>query len=585
MSLNHQNSGKAPAQCTGASPRKPSPGKHGVALHLLLFRRPQAGFSLIELALVIMVVSAALVPVLGQMGAKNQRQGDAAPTLAAVSREKGATLVAGNTLMERAIAGEILNGSNAGADVLLNLATSLPNGGTHTTTRNSFGNAQPVYYEWVLKDVSFRMNDLGQLVNKQGNVIPVGSSEAIPVTPLGYRSVQATLKIYRSSTDTEAAAVFTTYLSRQVPGIPQGNATTGIQVISDISGSMCETGDNARPALSASGVCAPFLIDRFHRGGPAQLFDDAQLDLTLAQIADDPSTPYRDDYPAANVLGLPGTFDASSDTAIPSINDSAARDPYEVFFMSSALNHPKPWWWITGANGQIKRLSQNKTGWTAAQVTNNINTYQSKMEAMHNAMLGFLVNMESNTFLMDSIRLGYTTFSSNATLKLPLSSAELLNHPVTGQPIRRFRQLRDSFSWINRRDSTLGTRAILAGGATNISESLSVSAGALNADPNITQKIMILLTDGEPTAGITNSNSLINYTKSTVGDNGITLFTVNMMDGDFNLLKKMAEATPNGAAFDVQNPSELQGIFEQIAWEVQRIALDNLSDRHRANYM
>lgn len=111
---------------------------------------------------------------------------------------------------------------------------------------------------------------------------------------------------------------------------------------------------------------------------------------------------------------------------------------------------------------------------------------------------------------------------------------------------------------------TQGIDALTAAGDTDIEASLRQAEQMLVAS-DADQKIIVLMSDGEPTEGLAGDN-LIAYA-GTLKDKGTRIYTIGLSESSEGHTLQLAIAN-EGCHYDVENADELQGFFSDIASEV-----------------
>ncbi|MDX2084671.1 MAG: vWA domain-containing protein [Candidatus Melainabacteria bacterium] len=547
------------------------------------FRLHQAGISLTEVALITLFMSLALVPIIGMVGGKT----DAGPsgTSTAASRNSSREVIAANSIMERALAGEIMNGGSFASPLLINTLNDLPKAGVLNTARHAYDNNQNIWYEWTLRDVSYKLNQNGQPVDANGLTVSANSPNLVRIAPDGNRLVQATLRVYNGQSGTQPSVVFPTYLFRNEANFQGQEAkTTDIVLILDVSGSMncseltpsndnCGNPGSSQTMPSYQNVSVPYLRDRYftNSDAPLDLWNDQQLDLVLTAKDDETTTQFDERYLlGGGPLGIPANCD---------LNNGASQTEMRKYFVDNFFNGGGK---NNTARQRVANLCQSKAAMSQTQLDATINGNLSRIEAARSAMLAFLLRMEGNQFLAQNVGLGFVTFSSNANKVFDfIEKPKLRQDPLQAKERLYFELMRERLVMINRAGNP--SKLIRADGGTHLSDGLQKAKEVLATGNPDTKKIVILLSDGEPTIGITNKNQLKKWVTNNYADNDITLYTIGVIGADEDLMKTMATATPSGNYFFARNISELQPIFDQIAYEVEKLALLNITSRYHLN--
>lgn len=565
-------------------------------LHKLtqLVKQPHAGLGLIEVAIVFVLLTLAVAPIIAMMGKSGGGDGSTATTL---NKQRTRELVAAHNIMERSLAGEILSFDVQNTGQLYNSLSlnnfdinlvpingtpiSFPNTGTYEYGDESQG--LRLRYRWTFKDES-HIKDLDLDSCNISNPNPSTSGCWRRMTPSGNRMVRATLDVFQAdaaATDTPSYT-FSTFLFSQDTLNKQETPKVGVVVVLDRSGSMMWFDDLAWPSavyFGYEGVSSPFLKDRFHRTGglPAglnnsdiELFDDRDLDITWSMPKDDPNTPFDETYLRQGTLKLP-TCDF----------ENSALDWY-VHKAPVGKNDPD-----TGReyradqkNHYFDDVCKDTSGWSTKKWSKRIVPKISRIEAARNALLGFLVSLENDDDLVRNLELGFVTYSDKAEREVDLEAYQLKKDPANKNVLRpRYANSRDKFTWINRYDANYGSdpatrRTIAAGGKTNTYDGLKEARDNLMKHTNINNRIIILLTDGDPDpdTGNNSRNSLINYAAELNKKDGIKLFTIGFSglskDGR-KMLEKMAENS-EGLFFYANSAEELNKIFYSLSYELRR---------------
>jgi hypothetical protein len=585
---------------------------------LTTYRTASRGFTMLEVAILMLLLSVVFVPVVSLMFGQTSRT---EPTVTQMNEQNILKQSAANSLMERALSGVMIAQDLATVNDVLNPSTvvntaNLVDGGVATVGPYNYtvAGSKPLKYQWELQDYTY---------DAQGN----------RVAPKGNRLVKATLNLFsQEGTQTVNEQTFSTYVYLS-EGIQASAASwVGVSLVADTSGSMCSSKAHGEISVNNqemlhNGVCGPFFNDRFHRTttppdpstlppSKLNLFDDRNLDIAFSRPVDDPSTPYLDTYPQAGTMGL------------HNVSSNASRECSEVFMDQDLANGgwPKdknfnwlvytgtqnPWWdhWNNNWAGQnmnsFYQLCRPKNTMTETQWKDDISPHITRFEALRGALLAFLVKVERDQELVNSLSMSLTTFATDATIKVPMSTpVTTILDPETSLYRPRFEELRHKLAWINRWDKDGGgassTRTLKADGWTNYEEALKKGALAFDADPKINTKIMIFVSDGAPTIGNTdaayleslgqaiakNCRSGNNFVLgnpaacSTDSKDWVTIYVVGM-DGipapNLNLLQKLAENS-GGRFISATEPKELQNALFSLSYEIKKAMLVSRVDR------
>lgn len=576
------------------------------------------GFTMLEVAMLMLLLSVVFVPVVSLMFGQTSRT---EPTVTQMNEQNIMKQSAANSLMEQALSGVMIAQDLATVNDVLNPSTvinasNLVNGGVATVGPFNYtvAGSKPLQYQWELQDYTF---------DKQGN----------RVSPKGNRLVKATLNLFsKEGSKTVNEQTFSTYVYLSEGIQSSASSWVGVSLVADTSGSMCSS--KAWGEISATnqemlhnGVCGPFFNDRFHRSttppdpttlptSKLNLFDDRNLDIAFSRPVDDPSTPYLDTYPQAGTLGLHEVTSAEATQCSESYMDQDVADggwPRDKNFSWLVYTGSNSAWWNYYNNiwGRQNRntyynLCRPKSWMTDEQWTTDISKHITRFEALRGALLGFLVKVERDQELVNSLSMSLTTFATDATTKVPMTTpVNTILDPETSLYRPRFEDLRHKLSWINRWDKDGGgassTRTLKASGWTNYEEALKKGALAFDADQRINTKIMIFVSDGAPTIGNTTPSYLENLGKaiakncrngsefvlgnpsacSTNPNDWVTIYVVGM-DGipasNLNLLQKLAENS-GGRFISAVEPKELQNALFSLSYDIKKAMLVSRVDR------
>ena len=557
--------------------------------------KQERGISMIEVALLFLTLSLFFIPIAQNLGNKVVGTGGQDGTITALNRSQMRMNAFADNLMQRALTGNIPATNIASSNDLLNTTlpsdfniNNLPRGGTlnlgpynHAETAVDGSEPTRIRYRWIIEDMS--QNDPNEIM--------------LASTPEGNRLIKATLVAENANPNLNVPPVsFSSYIHVREGAPQQVQAKTSLVMSIDLSGSMCVTdkGWPSRriPNFEDGYYCAPYLSDRFHRSAaslPAglsaddvQLYDDRDLDITWSYPDDNPLTPFNEKYIGRGLMGFPDKWDCGL----------SSRDP-NMF----KLTHPEIELAEIAGKNPFERLC-NGSNWVTSQKQwrNSIRPWISRLEAMRNALLTFLVNTEK-TSTTSTLDIGLVGFSLKAGVMTPLEEAQLTNDPAKAGngETRRYRLVRNEMSWINRFDSekVKGNdfkspdkdkrygRSYFGnyyGRGTNIYEALKIPAQEAAKDPIYTKRIVILLTDGDPwsedNSVITDRNRLVNHGVEFHNKYGVTYYTVGfqLSKDSQDMLNKIADRT-GGKSFAADDAEELNEIFETLAKEIQKVAL------------
>ncbi len=558
--------------------------------------RAASGLSLIEIAVVMVIVSLALVPVVKMIGGPNTSEGNVSTLTGFKSRE----LVMANSLMERALANDY---------TVINCGSlpTLPSAGNSTTydTCTSAEYNKAIYYRWTVQNLSENM-------------------------PVGNELYHATLNVFESLADANGnqnpTLTLPTYLFNNVSGWSIQEQKTGMVLSLDVSGSMDYADDDLDTGTNL--ISSPFLMHRYDLNRMKQGFDnndlgsdyaefvldrwdDSQLDLVYGQqigklpngpnvqLPPDPrpDTAYNEAYPYPGTVRMHGApyrerygLLKMGDCDHPGNwkHDTTLKNLFIplVFYEGSSNRERDQYRVRRDAIRAICGPKNNHADWES-----KINDNLSRIEAARTASLALLLNMESDQRLVDDVEMGFVTWSDpeygEIKVQVPMET------PVEIGGKLRFPNMRDRMLWINRADPgdlrNSASRPIRAAGNTRIDLGMREAVAQLMSK-NYDNRIMVLLTDGDPRPAKDDNtrDALVEYAES-IGRNAptdeqITIFTVGLIAADKDLMDDIANATPNGVSFTAESVTELTRIFEQIAYQSKKIALLQKSERYGVNF-
>lgn len=540
------------------------------------------GFSLVEMAMVLVFISLAMVPIVSMINGQTSTEGN----VTRVSAIKSKSALFANSILESALTGDYTGqfGINCGNNVIWPTDGS-PN---QTYNCNNIGPYNtPMSYQWNLRLVS-------------GN----NASNAEEIIQ-GNKLYVASLNVYESAT-AGGAPVLTlpTYLMQDIGGDTISSESTGMVLALDTSGSMAwpETNNAISPT---QGVSSPFMRYRYSNYAPVaanvpvnlqlNMWDNSQLDLVYAQStqtpADDdpePFTAFNEAYPyaagPANNMGYP--FTPPLNCTDPTVDLRGTE--FEWIFHRNNIRGNN-----SSNQNNIADLCRAKA--SQADWENVVNANLSRIEASRTGAISLLLEMESDPDIASNIDMGFISWSGSAiTTEVNMESSV----PMMGLG-ERFPNMRQRLLWINRYDMNAGGNImnggnnIGPGGGTPMDLALRRAVDVVrdSAARDYGRKIIILLTDGEPspaTGDNTNAN-LISYANSVgngepVESERITIFTIGLIGADPTLMSNIANATPNGQAYVTSDISELKAIFEQIAYQAKRLALLSKGNNYGINF-
>lgn len=478
------------------------------SLHCLT--RAKAGISLMEVAILLVLMSAAFVPIALTLG--GQTPTNTAGTVNTLNEQGMQKLSAANSLLERAVTGQVIaQNINSMADVLAPTQTvtssMIPLGGSSTVGPFTYqlDNGEALTYRWLFQDMSY---------------ITAPGGELQRVSPKGNRIVRATLETQSSeSGSANNNQTMNSYLYFSEPLAIAPDPWVGVSLVADVSGSMCDSERyNLYNQRSKNGLCHPFLADRFDRTDPfpngalptsmLELFDDRNLDIGFSRPVDDPTTPYQDNFMQRTILGMPPASEKDVNCSIAmGVHPHIAWLFWDMDDGSWPGGHS---WWDWRDRDMLYALCRDGSWQTTEQWLKNINPYISRFEALRGALLAFLVKLERDEELVSSMSMGLTTFSTTAKAEVPMGGpVTTIYDPETKRNRPRFKSMRERIAFINRYDKRQNwARTIKAEGYTNWEEALINGAKAFDNDARINSKHLIIVSDGEPTVGNTNREYL-----------------------------------------------------------------------------
>lgn len=590
---------------------------------LSVFTASQTGMSLTELALVMLIVSLALVPMVKMIGGPSSENGNAA----LVSGTKNKEAILANAMVNKVLAGDYssLNCVGGNPVALSNYDALFPTDGNprmFSPCKEASG-ATPLYYQWEVMQMTKANN---------GRELPENN-----------RYYQATLNVLEK-TGSRYSPIFTMPVNffRNEGQINNDAKPTGVMIAMDRSGSMGWSDKNFNlPAVW--GFTAPYMYYRYDKnlftsGGSSwdnfasikpsskydlNMWDNSQLDMVYGKDypvgglnkGEDPDsgTPNNEAFPmaVASASGShnPGVFgDGLLGTGDCSTTNNGQWNGADKSLAYTFLD-------IARSNVQVEDFETRKIGLKVrlrSEVLiplcerkanyndwfNTIKTKLSRYEAARTAMLALLLKLEDKPSVSSVIEVGFFPWGSYPAVaeygkqnyEVKLSGTK----PNPEKPSEMvFDKLRQQLLWINRADpsNTNSGRSIRLEGGTNIHLALAQAKQRLLAN-DYDRKIVVLLTDGEPSPNFgVNSNDKNGGLRKYVNDNygcgvankneRITLFAVGLIAADNDLMGDMADSTPDGQYFEATDVSKLSPIFDTIAYQIQRLALLDIAKRYQ----
>jgi len=579
------------------------------------------GLSLIEMGMVMVFLSLALVPIVKMMGGPQNDSGNAAHRNSMKSKEA----ILANTLVDRVLANDF---SYFDCNDGFNPATQLPVGTTPTNSARKYNICKAqntnsdVYYQWSVVHLNGANN---------GNEMPSKN-----------RYYQASLNILGPDRNPSAPMLtIPVNFFFNEGGTTTKTENTGVMVAMDRSGSMAWS-DKPSNLPSVNGVTAPFMFYRYKAfptgvtnygfafpNGPDKVvlnkWDNSQLDLVYAKQVKwpgpgpspykdgqdpDSTTPYNEAYPFSKVNpsvpgqavwgdGVLGSGNCSSNSNNEWTNAASGdKNLFYTFLPEARLNYS--WWGPDLDNGIYKynglrdeiliplcSEKNDKSGDITKHWSYTINKRLSRFEAARTATLSLLLKLEEKANVANVIELGYYPWGSYAATE----------HQVALEKVKNghFEKMREKLLWINRMDpadKNNGSEPVRLEGGTDIHRGIEYGRQQL-LKGNYDRRIMVLLTDGEPSPnGGVNSNApyggggLRDYVKKNLGcgvadsKKRITLFTVGLLQADEQLMADMANSTPSGQPFYAKDIASLTPIFETISYQIQKLALLSTASRY-----
>jgi hypothetical protein len=540
-----------------------------------ILKSPQLGMSLIELGLVMVIVSLALAPLVRMLGGPNTGQnadGTAGNgNVVRVVGQKSKEIILANAIVESALATNYTQAFGCGKNFdpktgfpAPGKSATIPATRCEDTTYN-----QSLYYQWIVRNAD--------------TTDPSRQS-----MPGGNHYYNAVLNVWDGPSKTTPLLTLPTAFYWNENSGSAKSSRTGIVIVLDTSYSMtAAASENASDPVSLDkDLASPYLKYRYKDPSISfspdpsidlgDLRDNRNLDIVSLLDNDDPNTEWDDRYLAPNVMG---TKDCDTNNS-----------NYNSAFWSSLWNFSsKKTQDSNNAKDTVKILCglNGAPGKTWSDV---LNKKLSRIEAARSSLLSFLVSLEANPDLFQSIRLGFITFGDSAKTRMSLHGVDSNN---------QFYELRRLLSWINR----AGPGLIAAdGNSTNIYDALQKGADLLYSDPNLDSRIIFFVGDGRPTAGKRDmsdisklSTSIGNGTYPGANGNKTTIFSLGLLNQDKNstgntyltdfLDISMARCTPGGAYFFAQNIGDMRPIFEQVQYQIQRVVLLNKSSRYNIDLL
>jgi uncharacterized protein YegL len=607
-------------------------------------RAKQPGISLLEMAMVMIVVSVAILPVMQMLN--GARTNDGSGPADRITGYKSKEALMANTMIEQALAGDYGNfncgaaGSNA-----FNPDTDFPASGTkkifNRCTNTSYN--QSMYYQWTMYSV--------------------------PNLPVQNQYYRASLNVYNVASGGAPILTLQTNFFRNQGAYTTGLNTTGIMLALDTSGSMTSAKVENAGLVNYNGIAAPYMFYRYDQnlfegttytrydndlgktytvnfsahqvpghttpanfygtppslGGPGNsildMWNNSQLDMGLAQAINTTTPPFTPDFSDPNpatvandkfpysrtylplvqpadpfwgqgILGT-GNCGLNNDNVFKIGNDSSpilGDKNIKYAFLPEARDDQNGPGNPIGGRYAINRLCQPKTSYNTpfdpTSWTNTANTFMSRIEAARSGALSMLLTLEQSPSVASTMQMGFIPWNGSPdTRHLIVPESPQAVPGLTGL---HFVNMRKKLLWINRANpSNANSQSpVKAGGSTQIHDALAASQQQLMAQP-YGHRIIVLLTDGtpNPNTGSNSQTGLVTYVANNFGNNvsddkQITLFTIMFIGGDAISLNNMANSTPGGQFFPVTDLSQLNAVFESISYSIQKISLLNTAKRY-----
>lgn len=551
------------------------------------FRRAGLGLSLLELGLVIAIVSLALVPVVQMISGARSQSGEG--TIDRITGIKSKEAILANALVEQALSGDFsqFNCNSQGSAVTFNENTDFPtSGGSRTYNRCSDTTYQtPLYYQWTLTNVT-----------------------GMPQQNEYYKG---TFNVYDTATASQPILTLPAHFFRNTGSYQQASEKIGIMLALDVSGSMSWGKDDDTLDI-INGISSPFMYYRYDQTlftgnswgtlfTPATVpgmlpgtkrawlnkWSNSELDMSYGQsvaasgIPDftdpDTGTDNNEKFPYARTAtvdptwgnGLLGTGNCSVTTAATWTTDINLIHSFILPARNDASDRTI-----------MSNLCKSKT--SDANWGSILDNNMSRIEAARTGALALLLNLEQNPNVISNIELGFIPWSTTPEPQHLVSMETAQAIPsVSGL---HFKNLREKLLWINRADpsNVNSTKPIQAIGGTAMRDGLAAGLKELMSK-NYDRRILILLTDGEPTD--VTPGQLQTYVETTFGNkaakaNQVTLFTVGLIGADASLMNNLAKKTPDGQSFTTNDLRQLRDIFESISYQIQKLALISAANRY-----
>jgi hypothetical protein len=536
------------------------------------------GVSLLEVAMLMLILTLALAPVVRHLGGPSSAEGTAARVIGTKSKE----LLLANTLIEQTLSNHfdsfVCNyDQSKGATFVhanlpaINKMAYFPSAGSRCLVKN---NASTVYYQWQVRN----------------------AAQANSLMPDGNEYYNAVLNVYSAATGGTLLLSMPSSFFYNASGVTTPQGKTGIIVVQDISGSMMWSQRDAS-ILNAEGdstpdhavVASPYLRYRYadpslgytppneialsFASGP-NAFND-QLDIITAKAADDPLTPWDDRYLDQNILDAPN---CQSNAAWPSIHWRQTK------FYSQKVDALSNWA-QSDIHDTIQNICKRDPNWNS-MMNNNV----SRIEAARGSLLNLILSIEADPTLYRETRLGFYTFSAPNVPSQNNPSRQGWDRRVALEGVdanNRYPNMRRQVSWMNRE----GPGQINPYEGTEYTLPLTQAARDLFADPSLDNRFILFVSDGAPN-GPGDSHAQLAALATRIGNGTFpgsggkkaTIFTLGLMANDPEmpsyLRDDLAQNTPGGQFFQAQNVGDVSAIFDQIKYQIQKSILLSKSNRY-----
>jgi hypothetical protein len=538
------------------------------------------GFSLVEAAVIMGLISLFFIPVANVSGGFGQNT-DVGKTATDATRNRMRQVTAANTLMEEALVGDLQVPN-------VNLTTLDPNNPYSTGIQSYSNYNRQVNFDWTLLNQSFAVDGNGTLLRDiNGKPIPLVNGNAI---------ASATLRLYTDANSNAPSLVLpTTVTSKRLDANDNNLSRVGIMLVLDTSGSMAwARNDHSLPNTTEASaarplvVSAPYLTYRYSGNNALDINNSAELDIVAALQNDNTATQYDETY-------IPGRSTAPNASSRLKMKPTCVRDAQNAsYFLPEAMNPnaPRRPDWRGNALQPlftyVDNLCKITPTMSASTWQNTVNSNLSRVEAARSALFVFLNRMESNPFLTQNTKLGFETYSTMGVPTAPLPRVSV-HSDLKAAKKNKFEQIREWVARLNRLNQD-GTTAIPIYGATPTKAAIQEAARRLYSDTSLTDRIIILMTDGVPTDDSTGSqiSVMMNQLGSGLfaGANGkkVTVLSVGLIGADKGKLDAWAlqnkAAGADGESFFASNVVETMSILDRVADKTISIALKANSCRY-----